>query len=193
MNMTKQRGDTIIEVLVAIVVLSTVLVISYGIMTRGFANGQIALERTETQAMLNAQATILRTVRDTSQSQKEETGVDTSEWSAVLNLTRNAPASGIPASAVEGCSHPTNAQFYFQPSAANPMMPIENTTQLVNSSYIRIKSFPTYGDGMWVEGYKVSTAGSQVYYDFYIKSCWYTPYGGDQQMMRTTVRLYETR
>src|SRR5690606_13346477 len=60
----RQRGDTIIEVMFAIVIFSFITISSLAIMNQGIATGEKALEITLVRQQVNAQAEALRYVHD---------------------------------------------------------------------------------------------------------------------------------
>ena len=192
----RQRGDTIIEVLVAMTVLSLVVVTCYSIMTRGIAHVQISLERTTTQAMLAGEAAILRDAfRRYAQTSDPANSSEDDDWDTITSpgyvneLVENV---SIPADSANGCSVPGVDRFYFDPlDETNPRQPKKHISPLQT---VRAGTIPKYGDGMWIEGYKVEPLGpAKPYYDFYIKACWDSPYGGVRQALLTTVRLYDTK
>ncbi len=185
---TSQKGDTIIEVLIAMAILSIVVTTCYSIMNRTYAYALVSFERTTTQAMLSGQAAMLRDAQTRFIDAKGASPAS-DDWNDIVGTDGFVKAVGSPASAATdtGCVPPESGvdAFYFDPSA-DTTEPKDYTDMM----YVRQATSPTYGDGMWIEGYKV-TSGSGSYYEFYIKSCWDSPYGEVQQAMRTTVRLYE--
>jgi Tfp pilus assembly protein PilV len=64
MAYSKQRGDTLVEALMAIVIISVVIVGAMTMMSRGLAVAQIALEHSQTRLMINSQLEMLRFARD---------------------------------------------------------------------------------------------------------------------------------
>lgn len=61
-----QRGDTLLEVVIAIVIMGTILFSAYALSTRAFRQGQSARERTQATQLLQQQAEALHSLRDTS-------------------------------------------------------------------------------------------------------------------------------
>jgi len=59
-----QRGDTLVEVLMAIVVLAMVIVGAITVMSRGLKASQLAVERTQVRLEVNSQLEMLRYLRD---------------------------------------------------------------------------------------------------------------------------------
>src|SRR5688572_22723676 len=60
----KQRGDTLVEVLMSLVVLSMVIVGAVTLMNRGLQSAQIALEHSQARQEVNRQLELLRYLRD---------------------------------------------------------------------------------------------------------------------------------
>lgn len=180
---SNERGDTIIEVLFALAVLGAVIAITINLMNSGFATMMSSMDRTNTQAIMNGQASLLRAARD-----KYIEG-DTAAWNEIRTTYVNtAPAK----QGACGTGDPASVRFYMNPSAPKPWMPVDRSSFPV----LRITTYPRPGDGMWIEAYKVDPdgAGTQPnYYDFYIKACW-RGYGDNQvkQEAKMVVRLYDS-
>ncbi len=95
-----QRGDTLVEVLIAIAILSFVLTSSYAVTSRAIRLGQSARERAQGVAFVSQQAEIIKSYasRDWDNFIDE---VDTAGTSGHFNLDTWKPATGelaIPAS-----------------------------------------------------------------------------------------------
>ncbi|MBW3538218.1 prepilin-type N-terminal cleavage/methylation domain-containing protein [Candidatus Parcubacteria bacterium] len=60
-----QRGDTLIEVVMALAILSSVLLASFNVATAAFRQGRSAQERTQAVNLIQEQAEGLRNIRDT--------------------------------------------------------------------------------------------------------------------------------
>jgi len=184
-----EQGDTIVEVLLAMSVLATVLTICISLMNYGFSLALQSMDRTNTQALMNGQAALLRVARD-----KYVSGEDTAGWQAIISSTyivgTVAPTYQPNAS---GCSA-TAKRFYLQPQPSlgdpKPWEPVNAATLPT----MRTGTYPAVGDGMWIQAYRIdpdgSTGSQPYYYDFYIKSCWYTPGSKVKQEAKTIVRLY---
>ncbi len=198
-----ERGDTLIEVLVAVVALSVIVTTSYTIMTRGFAQGQTALERTTTQGMLSGQIAILRDIFARHESALTSGTAEPQEW---IRLTSMGPlpilkptsitSANLAATGFNGrtpCSISAGVNpFYFDPNDVD--ISLRTTPTVFNlADVVRSASSPTYGDGIWLEGYKVDDGVGAVYYIFFAKACWDASVSGERQSMVTAVRFYEPR
>lgn len=180
-----ERGDTLIEVLVAIAALATVITLFYSIMQSSFSQGQIALERSVTQARMNGQAAMLREAQNRYLTAQAAAARKT--WTDILSSVND----GRPLSSdEEACSaNTTRKKFFLATNSSTSVASDYGGTLKADGSY------PVPGSGMWIEGYKVAspTGGGRAFYAFYLKSCWTSSFGGQDQAMRTIVRLYEAQ
>lgn len=191
-----ERGDTLIEVLVAVVALSVIVTLAYTIMTRSFAQGQIALERTTTQGMVAAQISMLRdTFARHEQAVRSGASVSSTDWNTIVKSFASGgfvqEVTAVNANAVDSCTFRTNRRFYFDPTTTVQADKIKPTV-FVDANMMRQATLPKYGDGLWIEGYKITpTTGAKPYYDFYVKACWDAAISGERQTVVTNVRFYE--
>ena len=176
----RQRGDTMIEVLLSVAIFSVVAVMGLTVMNQGSASSQRALEITLVRNEIEAQATALRFVYDAALAQKSSASYDSTsvdpnspagQWDQILTLRKssatpfNAMVTGIdciaPSSIVNAfVLNPRTTELYTQ--AAN------STTWGVASVFSRIRfDTPTSGaphptairsspanqgvEGIWVE------------------------------------------
>ena len=94
----RQKGDTMIEVLLAVTIFSVVAVMGLTIMNQGSAASQRSLEITQVRNEIEAQATTLRFMYDAALAQRTSAGYDASapvdpnspagRWSAVTALRK---------------------------------------------------------------------------------------------------------
>ena len=205
-----QTGDTLIEVLLAMGVLSILITLSYAVMTRGFSLVQSSLDRTNTQALINGQASMLRAAHDMAID-----GVNPVYWNEIkakvpTEATTPSPyiSAATEAGAVgkqvgDGCSSSftnyTSWNFYFdlyRTDGQNPLHPKTLGYNIASPSLLRVGTMPKAGDGLWIEGHTYTQASTKKkLYVFYIKSCWVSPYttqGSTNSQEKTTVRLYDS-
>lgn len=193
-----EQGDTLIEVLVAVVALSVIVTLAYTIMTRSFAQGQIALERTTTQGMVAAQIAMLRDIYARhEQAVQSGASATSTKWYDIVKTdgyvkTYTSEAdlrnnSGVLEPCVFGSD--TDKQFYFNPTSG----PTSGVEVLLFTAAKRERegTFPSYGDGLWIEGYKIAQTNQKPYYDFYVKACWDAAISGERQTVVTNVRFYD--
>ena len=185
-----ERGDTLVEVTVAMAVLGLMLAASLAVINRGLMGVSNAVERTSVRASLSSQAELLRYVFDDPVTNK-------ATYDKILDPKRTKPNASL---GQNGCEI-GGGGFYL--SVGNGALPVEmheldpaKTKQLANNVYGQ----PEAGDnkgvsrGIWIEGDKhdVQQNGMPGYIDFYVRACW-TPHAAQQPgsgRMESNVRVY---
>lgn len=141
----KDRGDSLLEVILAISVLSVVAVGSMAVMNRGNALAQAALGRTETRALINTQSQLLQYAR-----------TDSVLWANVKSVSYPNTANATNYSPRGTSSGSTARSFY-----------LDNNGNVVSATSQTVP----FGSGQtWVDG----VCPSSNYCDFYIKANWST-------------------
>lgn len=187
-----QRGDTIIEVLLAFAVFAFLAVGTTVVMNRGLSMGQQSLERTLVRQQVDAQAELLRYARDT----------DPGTWQQIIdesNLTTNPSQSleTCPASA-PGRSFILSASTGFGLSSVR-VYRLNSMWYTPASYYSRaVLDTTTWGSGpvahgIWIQAVKVQGGASSevTAYDMYIRACWDSVGTSRPLQVSTIVRLYE--
>lgn len=177
--MRQQRGDTIVEVMVAFAVFTLIAVGSITVMNRGLALAQRSLEVTLVREQIDGQAELLRYVRDTSPT----------EWSTIKT---SATAADGGADCYMGSNLPSTA-FYMNATAAGT---VESVNTIGNRPFPAVDTYSqvTVGaaprtQGIWIIPVRVGTSNA---YDMHIHACW-DSVGSDQPVtLGTIVRLYDT-
>lgn len=177
----KQRGDTLVEVLMSIVVLGVVIVGAVTLMTRGLQSAQTALEHSETRQEVNSQLEMLKYLRD--QYAVDPASTDATTWNSIIS-TNNANAFDY-----NGCtvtSTKAGTAFYLDKSSGT----VEKKT--FDASQVP-PAYATAGKGLWIEGRPSGAGVSPAYIDFIIRACWTAAggAGGAQQQTVTAQRLYD--
>lgn len=185
-----ERGDTLVEVTVAMAVLGLMLAASLAVINRGLMGVSNAVERTSVRASLSSQAELLRYVFDDPVTNKVT-------YDKILDPKRTKPNASL---GQNGCEI-GNGGFYL--SVGNGALPVEmheldpaKTKQLADNVYGQ----PEAGDdkrvsrGIWIEGDKHDGQqnGMPGYIDFYVRACW-TPHAAQQPgsgRMESNVRVY---
>lgn len=185
-----ERGDTLVEVTVAMAVLGLMLAASLAVINRGLMGVSNAVERTSVRASLSSQAELLRYVFDDPVTNKEAY-----KW--ILDHTGSNVSLGQ-----NGCEI-VGGGFYLSVNNKTGTPPVEiheldsvDTNKLANNVYGQ----PEAGDdkrvsrGIWIEGDKhdVQQNGMPGYIDFYVRACW-TPHAAQQPgsgRMESNVRVY---
>lgn len=199
-----QRGDTIIEVMLAFVVFSLLAIGAISIMNQGVSAAQRALEITLVRQQIDAQADALRYVHDLANAEDAATlnpdvladwrkiakagpgnyaDTSTSDFALQNNGTEcpTLPADRFIMNARTGRLHDTiTSGVPIQSADAAPFSEVlyslgtPDTIQRIN--------------GIWIEAKKVD--GTQNYVDFHIRACWFAA-GGSPSIIGTIVRMYD--
>ena len=179
-DLNAERGDTLVEVLLAITILSIVAIGSMVVMNRGNALVQGALERTAIRAEINSQSEMLHYVRDHNPA-----------------LWRNIKGRTVSESNAKNSCLATNGKSFYlnfndlRNSSAPPTAPSRLATNPDGSLITRSNGRAEAGNGLWID--VLSNTSNPKYIDFYIKACW-TPIGsasGPQSNSLTIVRIYD--
>lgn len=161
--MNKQSGDTIVEVMLAIALLSAVLFTSWSIVNRSAQINLIARQRIEMVDRLKEQAEVIQMLRDqnpTGFSNPIIQAVNSTDFEAISEDPCNdAAMSTSPAPAL-------GTHFYYRLNSANAF-----------ERPAGFKEDPVFGSTArtWVQ-----YVNHGNYLDFYIRGCWQTA-GGQQK------------
>ena len=189
-----ERGDTLVEVTVAMAVLGLMLAASLAVINRGLMGVSNAVERTSVRASLSSQAELLRYVFDDPDTNKVT-------YRKILDIFKYAkPSKDL---GQNGCKI-GGGGFYLSVSEVVGAPPVEmhklnpvDTAHLTNNVYGQPEAA---GDnkgnsqGIWIEGDKHDGQkdGMPGYIDFYVRACW-TPHAAQQPgsgRMESNVRVY---
>ena len=187
-----ERGDTLVEVTVAMAVLGLMLAASLAVINRGLMGVSNAVERTSVRASLSSQAELLRYVFDNPDTNKVTYG-------KILDIFKYAkPSKDL---GQNGCKI-GGGGFYLSVSEVVGAPPVEmhklnpvDTAHLANNVYGQPEAGDDKGDslGIWIEGDKHDGQGDMPgYIDFYVRACW-TPHAAQQPgsgRMESNVRVY---
>ena len=184
-----QRGDTIIEVILAGTILSLVTVSMFSVMQRGTASSYDALERSQVRLELNRQSEMLNYFRDEyTKATINGTAMGANDpgtnWQTIVNTAGPYVATATPN--LESCTPSAQAFFIRYDTATSKYM------LYGESSYTAASGLPSAGNGIWIEQLNPSGfAGiNRKFHDFYILSCWRTT-TAQQQTMSSIVRMYD--
>ena len=176
------RGDTLVEVLMAIVVLSMVVVGAITLMSRGLKASQIAVEHTQVRMQINAQQEMLRYLRDGYISDPSSTAGQA--WSGLFGgspLYASTTASSYDDTTCGVSSGKTG--FYLAQTVG---------TVTVNQFDANNKpaAYALPGQGLWIEMTR-STGISPAYVDVMFRACWSGIGDSADQQAVTVIRLYD--
>lgn len=200
-----QKGDTIIEVLLAITVFSMVAIGSLTIMNQGATAAQRSLEITLVRQEIDAQAEALRMIYD--EAKAGNTTMQT-RWNTMLtwrktNESQVTTLDGM----VEGtgggqrCIDPatiTGRPFVVNTRAAtlHERSPIWQAADLYSRVVYNTSSSALQSvQGIWVEAVGVPSTATTPripgHTDFHIRACWMSAGQSRPVTLGTVVRLYE--
>ena len=194
-----ERGDTLVEVTVAMAVLGLMLAASLAVINRGLMGVSNAVERTSVRASLSSQAELLRYVFDDPVTNK-------ATYDKILDPKRTKPNANL---GQKGCEIGNGSGFYLSVSKVSAsktsVAPVEmhelnqaGTTDLANNVYGQpeageVGNNSGVSQGIWIEGDKHDAQGDMPgYIDFYVRACW-TPHAAQQPgsgRMESNVRVY---
>lgn len=189
--LTRQRGDTIIEVLLAFAVFSMISITSMVVMGQGSNASQRALEITLVRQQLDSQAEALRAAQQAYTIASD--GVET-EWEKIA-LSGAANNSQHFASTTECPKDSSEVQrsFIMDPRTAAVIDTGTEWLEDINGTnpppYAQVDFSGTpVSYGMWIE--RTHNAGTPGSYDFDVRACWYGAGLRVPLQLDTTVRLY---
>lgn len=210
-----KRGDTIIEVMLAITVFSLVSVGTFSIMNRSVTSLQTSLEVTLVRQQMDAQVEMIRMIY----AQAREAGVPAAinNWQNVITASTTIapsvpPLANLITSSGTGCvDPPTSRRFIIHPdtgvairnsnavfkqagaeapASVNPVPYASVSTAVGNPAIV-------HANGIWVQVVRggSSTPGQPdypQYYDFHVRACWSS--AGDSAVpvtLGTITRIYD--
>lgn len=166
----QQRGDTLVEVLLATVVLSIVMAGAYTLSNRASNINQQSFDRSRASSIIQQQAELVRSLRDDFNSALPP---GTQEWEVVRGY---AQANGTLAALGTDCND--FGTLKSNRGSANVFY-IDSSGAAVND----IQTVDTYYR-LWVE---VEDGNSPDFYDFHVFACWEA--AGVTQIQKTKVVL----
>lgn len=187
--MRQARGDTIVEVMVAFAIFALLAVGTISIMNRGTQTAERALEVTLVREQIDAQANMLRYVRDAVSS-------DATVWQNITSGSRVTTQSVNPCPAATQNALPTKTTLPAQAFVLNAnggkveVRDVSDIWQQPNThSQVTLGSSPV-AKGVWIVATPAEGTSVKAY-DFQIRACWYTVGDSKPVTLGTIVRLYE--
>lgn len=193
-----ERGDTIIEVIFAIIIFSFVAISSLTIMNKGIATGEKALEITLVRQQISAQAEALRYIHEARVVTPASPHGTT--WNRLVNNYGQATASSYGVSGTE-CLLPAGASYTPFILNARTAEIWSNTPSMAPSEG---SGFPPYSQvvyntdssvreayGIWIEAVPSGSPVAVPFVDFHIRACWPAPGSTVPMTIGTIVRLYD--
>lgn len=204
----KSKGDTIIEVLIAITIFSFVAVGAMSIMNQGVNTAQRALEITLVRNQIDSQAETLRFLNSSylaayiPGATSYTAGTKEASWYRIAHTTPTIPPitklTKVSATTFTTCPT-TNPSNSFVLNTKKAQIVVLNSNFLVANSFSQIKYDSSdnvvNSYGIWVEAVTPPTPigdeKNASYIDFHIRACWYTSGQSIPMTLGTIVRLYE--
>lgn len=200
----QDRGDTIVEVLIAFAIFASVAVGSFMVMNQGVAAAQRSLEITQVRYQVDAQAELLRAINK-GYADRYERGkaIDPSELWLKLKDSSHAVGQAQQTKVVGSLcdtNRPQNAFFvtYNQSSGTiqigehnNIVMTSDPSGTLPPYSQVDMRTGKAYG--IWVQSVPSRTDEVVAFVDFHIQACWSAPGSSAPVTIGTIVRLYEPK
>lgn len=201
----REQGDTIIEVVFAIVIFSFVAISSLAIMNQGVATSEKALEITLVRQQVNAQAEALRYIHESLVVNPSLNSKEAKLWNDTIKGAHGQTAASPYGVEGNNCRVPT-ADGGFKPFIVNA-----RTAEVWNSApSIAPKAgenYPPYSQviynaddsikaayGLWVEAVpslENKDRNEKTFVDFHIRACWPAPGSAIPMTIGTIVRLYD--
>lgn len=211
----RERGDTIIEVLLAITIFSLLAVGAIAVMNQGTNSAQRALEITQVRQQIDAQAEALRYVHQNyifSLGQDQNGSVDeslSSGWGDVREAAIASDNDGVTAFGVNGAtscnSIPVHAFILDARKASlSSILPLSLSDTELDASTLPPYAQVVYSPGeagevgaiqqsygIWIEATRAEAVNQVSYINFHIRACWENPGSGAAMTLGTIVRLYD--
>ena len=198
-----QRGDTLVEVLIAITVLGLVVVGVLAMMNRSLTSMRNSAERTAVRAEINSQTELLHYLRATNVN---------NQWDKIRRLAYGpeqiANASTSCRITTSTSAENSRGSFFIDATDLNNIVVQDRLRPTIEEGEFprgkNLSSRATVGmddddsrisKGIWIDAvfYPASPTNPVPYFDFYIKACW-APLGGRASSESITiVRIYDTR
>lgn len=205
----RSKGDTIIEVMLALTIFSMLAVGALAIMNRGVAGSQDALEATMVRNEMDAQAETLRFLHQAYMNSPSSSSKPVTEFKKLINDNRERGDIYLRKSATEfgkqdcinNIPYPDES-FVVNPNTGSVVSGSSRLVPMASASATEVFAQLTYdkdgrpvSNGMWIEavgGSSTSDAAGTVspYIDFHIRACWNAASSGVPRTLGTIVRLY---
>ncbi len=190
------RGDTIIEVIFAMIVFAAVAVSSLAVMNRAIAAGERSLEITLVRLQMSSQAEALKYTHRL----HEVSPLAGDDWSKFRGELSQSEASEYGVSGGE-CKTTASKPFFMNPKLGKIGPEIQGANLFSRDGPVFAQivfgeegndTIATSSFGVWVEAVPspVSSGGTR-FIDFHIRACWPDPVNTKPITLGTIVRLYD--
>ena len=193
------RGDTIVEVMLAITIFSLIVVSSMAIMNQGLYTAQRAQEISLVRSQIDSQAEALRFLNASYINAFRGESVDYSgtpagEWHKIISNPNNL-VNSVSAFGTTGASCPSTPDRSFIVNAKKAIVvdiPIATASTFSMVEYDSDNNVHSV-QGIWIEALRSDANNHSGYVDFHIRACWDSPGQSTPVTLGTIVRLYGPR
>lgn len=193
------KGDTLMEVMLAISIFAMLMVGGLALMNDGLSKAQTTLELTMARNTIDSQAEALRFINDAYIAKYPNEVDDNSTAAQWGKITEGASDN---ATSLGDCKINTtdfNKTFvvdsYTMKKKNTDMAGADTYPRLVYSKEDtnKINESPNYAGsrGVWIEAVKPESSSN--YYDFHIRACWQPAGTNTPATLGTIVRLYDPK
>lgn len=187
----RERGDTLVEMLVAFAILSLVLVGTMMVMNKGVRMSQESIERTLVRQQMDSQLEMVRYIHDTNPEL----------WRQIKGLKTDTPMSLSSTTCPSVSTIGTSANRSFFMAKNNTQLAVYRvapTTYSDATAYAQINyaSSPR-AYGIWIQIAlaenlsRQTTSRNMNAYDVYAHACWYSAQSNIPVTLGTIARIYD--
>jgi len=189
-----KRGDTIVEVVLAISIFSIVAIGAQSLMNMSLSTTMGDFEVNLVRNEIDSQANSLRFLHNAYITAPASTGA-AAEWKKVIDYVKSGKLESPATFGLinNKCPSATGASFIID--TKNSL--INTTSKILKESVTSAKLTYNSSDqlsaaeGIWIEGVRVTQQPYAGYIDFHIRACWSTVGQKLPHTLGTIVRLYD--
>ena len=184
-----KKGDTLIEVTLAVAVFSMVMVVGIGAMNGGMARTQASLQLSLSRDAMNSQAETLRYINNIYLNKYASGSGDMfSKWREITAKAKTSATRLNNCPADQAAFNALNAIAINVDDKTFPLITGDEQITPANT-YPQLAANGATSQGMWIE--VVRPPARSGYYDFHIRACWIAPGNNTPTTLGTIVRLYD--
>lgn len=184
-----KKGDTLIEVTLAVAVFSMVMVVGIGAMNGGMARTQASLQLSLARDAMNSQAETLRYINNIYLNKYASGSGDMfSKWREITAKAKTSATRLNNCPADQAAFNALNAIAINVDDKTFPLITGNGKITPANT-YPQLAANGATSQGMWIE--VVRPPARSGYYDFHIRACWIAPGNNTPTTLGTIVRLYD--
>lgn len=194
----RQRGDTIIEVVLAVTVFSLIAVGALSVMNQGTAIAQQSLEISLVRDQMDSQADALRYAHNAYIVNLDQSDAPAiTVWNKIIESPVNTAQDFTSINNARQCNLPSSGEYFaldikkLDGTSGSPIITTINSTP---TTFAQLHYGPSsvVSDGLWTQVVHTSSSGTiPGYYDFHIRACWLAPGQSIPVTLATIVRLYD--